>query len=47
MQGAEVVEFTAETRMSGLNLADGTQVRKGAVDAIKKYVTALRRQNSK
>lgn len=40
-QGAEVVEFTAETRMSGLNLADGKQVRKGAVDAIKKYVAAL------
>ncbi|NOU70865.1 potassium-transporting ATPase subunit KdpB [Paenibacillus sp. LMG 31458] len=40
-QGAEVVEFTAETRMSGLNLADGKQVRKGAVDAIKKYVAAM------
>ncbi|MBA2940236.1 potassium-transporting ATPase subunit KdpB [Paenibacillus sp. CGMCC 1.16610] len=40
-EGAEVVEFTAETRMSGLNLAGGSKVRKGAVDAIKKYVTAL------
>ncbi|WP_261302606.1 potassium-transporting ATPase subunit KdpB [Paenibacillus andongensis] len=40
-QGAEMVEFTAETRMSGLNLADGKQVRKGAVDAIKKYVAAM------
>lgn len=40
-QGAEVVEFTAETRMSGLNLADGKQIRKGAVDAIKKYVAAM------
>lgn len=40
-QGAEVVEFTAETRMSGLNLADGKKVRKGAVDAIKKYVAAM------
>ena len=27
--------------MSGLNLADGTQIRKGAVDAIKKYVAAI------
>lgn len=36
---AEVVEFTAETRMSGLNLGNGTTIRKGAVDAIKKYVT--------
>ncbi|NOU65150.1 potassium-transporting ATPase subunit KdpB [Paenibacillus sp. LMG 31461] len=38
---AEVVEFTAETRMSGLDLADGIKFRKGAVDAIKKYVTTL------
>ncbi|CAN7292554.1 potassium-transporting ATPase subunit KdpB [Paenibacillus sp. LjRoot56] len=37
---AEVVEFTAETRMSGLDLADGVKFRKGAVDAIKNYVTA-------
>jgi K+-transporting ATPase ATPase B chain len=37
---AEIVDFTAQTRMSGLNLADGTEIRKGAVDAIKKYVTA-------
>ncbi|MBB6022498.1 K+-transporting ATPase ATPase B chain [Paenibacillus sp. JGP012] len=36
--GAESVEFTAETRMSGLNLTDGTRIRKGAVDAIKRYV---------
>lgn len=35
---AENVEFSADTRMSGLNLADGTILRKGAVDAIKKYV---------
>lgn len=35
---AENVEFSADTRMSGLNLADGTVIRKGAVDAIKKYV---------
>ncbi len=37
---AEIIEFTAETRMSGLNLKDGTEIRKGAVDAVKKYVTA-------
>ncbi|CEH31241.1 potassium-transporting ATPase subunit B [Aneurinibacillus migulanus] len=36
---AEIIEFTAETRMSGLNLTDGTKIRKGAVDAIKKFVT--------
>lgn len=35
---AENVEFSADTRMSGLNLPDGEQVRKGAVDAIKRFV---------
>jgi len=35
---AEIIEFTAETRMSGLNLKNGTEIRKGAVDAIKKYI---------
>jgi potassium-transporting ATPase ATP-binding subunit len=35
---AENVEFSADTRMSGLNLPDGTIIRKGAVDAIKKHV---------
>jgi K+-transporting ATPase ATPase B chain len=39
-EGAEIIEFTAETRMSGLNLSNGTQIRKGAVDAIKKYIAA-------
>ena len=36
-EGAEIIEFTAQTRMSGLNLQDGTEIRKGAVDAIKRY----------
>ncbi|PAK36666.1 potassium-transporting ATPase subunit KdpB [Bacillus safensis] len=35
---AEIVKFTAETRMSGLNLKNGTVIRKGAVDSIKKYI---------
>jgi len=35
--GAEFVPFTAITRMSGVNL-NGRQVRKGAADAIQKYV---------
>ena len=30
----EIVPFTAQTRMSGLNLPDGTQIRKGAGSAI-------------
>lgn len=36
--GAEFIPFTAQTRMSGINLADGTCIRKGAVDGIKEYV---------
>lgn len=39
--GAKNIEFTADTRMSGLDLDDGTKVRKGAVDAIKRYVQQL------
>ncbi|MFN6496222.1 MAG: potassium-transporting ATPase subunit KdpB [Nostoc sp. DedQUE01] len=35
---AEGVEFSAKTRMSGTNLPDGKQFRKGAVDAIKGFV---------
>ena len=30
LAGAEFVEFTAQTRMSGIDLADGREVRKGA-----------------
>ncbi|KQR26386.1 potassium-transporting ATPase subunit KdpB [Microbacterium sp. Leaf151] len=33
-RGAESVPFTAQTRMSGLDLVDGTQVRKGASSAV-------------
>ncbi|RED89221.1 potassium-transporting ATPase subunit KdpB [Cohnella phaseoli] len=38
--GGEFIEFKAETRMSGIDLTDGRKVRKGAVDAIKKWVAA-------
>ncbi|NNG66357.1 potassium-transporting ATPase subunit KdpB [Caldanaerobacter subterraneus] len=38
LEGAEVVEFSAETRMSGLNLKDGTIVRKGSYDKVKEYI---------
>lgn len=31
------IEFSAKTKMSGIDLSDGTEVRKGAVDAIKEY----------
>ena len=36
--GSTFLEFTAQTRMSGVNLPDGTKVRKGASDAIEQYV---------
>jgi K+-transporting ATPase ATPase B chain len=35
---AEGVEFSARTRMSGTNLPDGGEARKGAVDAVKGFV---------
>ena len=40
MPGAAFIEFTAQTRMSGVDLPDGTRVRKGASDAIEQYVRA-------
>lgn len=36
--GAEFVAFSAATRISGVNLADGTQIRKGAWSAIVNFV---------
>jgi K+-transporting ATPase ATPase B chain len=36
--GSRFVEFTAQTRMSGVDLPDGRQVRKGAADAIVLHV---------
>jgi len=35
--GAELVPFTAQTRMSGVNM-DGRSVRKGAADAVRRWV---------
>jgi len=35
---SRLVDFTAETRSSGIDLPDGTSIRKGAFDAIKKIV---------
>jgi potassium-transporting ATPase ATP-binding subunit len=34
---AEFIPFTAQTRMSGVNL-DGREVRKGAADSVKRYI---------
>jgi K+-transporting ATPase ATPase B chain len=36
--GACFVEFTAQTRMSGVDLPDGRSIRKGAADAILRHV---------
>ena len=41
ISGSEFIEFTAQTRMSGVNLPDGTKVRKGAAEAIEQYVRVL------
>ncbi|MFW5995865.1 MAG: potassium-transporting ATPase subunit KdpB [Halanaerobiaceae bacterium] len=37
MQEDNFVEFTAKTRMSGIDLPDGTEIRKGAVGAVEEY----------
>jgi K+-transporting ATPase ATPase B chain len=39
--GAHFVAFTAQTRMSGVDLAEGRQIRKGAADAIRRHVEAI------
>lgn len=38
--GSSYMEFTAQTRMSGVDLPDGTKVRKGASDTIEQYVAS-------
>lgn len=40
-EGSEFIEFTAQTRMSGVNLPNGTKVRRGAAEAIEQYVKAM------
>lgn len=35
---ARFIEFTAQTRMSGIDLPDGRQIRKGAPDAVLRHV---------
>lgn len=42
--GAHFVEFTAQTRMSGVDLPDGLPIRKGAPDAIIRHVQAQKGQ---
>jgi len=38
LQGTQFVPFTASTRMSGVDLPDGQRIRKGAPDAVIKFV---------
>jgi K+-transporting ATPase ATPase B chain len=40
--GSRFIEFTAQTRMSGIDLPDGRQIRKGAPDAVIRYVQHTR-----
>jgi K+-transporting ATPase ATPase B chain len=40
LEGAELIKFTAETRSSGVTLGNGTRIRKGAADAIRKLAEA-------
>ncbi len=39
-QGTALIQFTAETRSSGVDLPDGRQIRKGAFDAIRNLVAS-------
>jgi len=40
--GTRFVEFTAQTRMSGVDLTDGRQIRKGAPDAVLRHIKQLK-----
>ena len=40
LAGAELIKFTAETRSSGVTLAGGVRIRKGAADAIRRLSEA-------
>lgn len=39
-EGAHMIQFTAETKCSGIDLKDGTQIRKGAFEAIRSLTQA-------
>ena len=39
--GAQFVHFTAQTRMSGVDLGDGRRIRKGAATAVRQHIEAL------
>ncbi len=39
--GAHFVHFTAQTRMSGVDLDDGRSIRKGAADAVRRHIESM------
>jgi potassium-transporting ATPase ATP-binding subunit len=39
--GSKFIDFTAQTRMSGVDLPDGRRIRKGASDAVLKYILSI------
>jgi K+-transporting ATPase ATPase B chain len=41
IEKSSLIKFTAETRTSGINLPDGTQIRKGAFDTIAKIAVSV------
>lgn len=41
LEKASLIQFTAETRTSGINLPDGRQIRKGAFDTIAKIAVSV------
>ena len=41
MKNAEFIEFTAQTKNEWINLADGTKIRKGAINSIVKMVETM------
>jgi len=43
-EGSEFIKFTAETRSSGINLTDGTSIRKGAFDSIRDMAKCANKQ---
>jgi K+-transporting ATPase ATPase B chain len=40
IEGSHMIKFSAETKCSGINLQDGTEIRKGAYQAIRHIVEA-------
>lgn len=42
IEGSSAIPFTAETRMSGLDLPDGSVVRKGAASAVQLWISSNR-----